>query len=507
MRKGALWFGALLWGALSCSHSSDDPAPLADAAPGGETDVAGDSGSEPETGACTVGDDPAPTRAACGFAAGATPSATLGACATGERIPVGHIVLLMQENRSFDHYLGHLKGHGQDDVDVAPDDASNPPFVAGASDAGGAADGAAPEGGSFADGEAPEGGSPGPVLWHHLDDYCFDDTNHEWVPSHLEWNQGKNDGFVVQNAGANDALGFDRGGGRSMGYYDQNDLPFYYGLAKTFAISDRYFCDVMGPTFPNRRYFYAGTSFGYTENDLDPSSADYRTIFRVLNERNISWKVYASEIDFPGASMFNSFRATDKGGHVVPLSEFVADAAAGRLPEVSWIDPQLLFGNAQQSSEHPPADMQVGQRFVYTQVQALLKSPNWPTSAMFITYDEHGGLYDHVPPPPACPPDDTPPKETGFGGFDRYGFRVPVFVVSPFAKPHFVSHVVHSHSSILRFIEARFDLPALTKRDANSDAMLDMFDFEGAPSLLPPPLTEPPVDPAKLEACLARYGQ
>jgi len=287
-----------------------------------------------------------------------------------------------------------------------------------------------------------------------------------------------------------------------MGYYDQRDLPFYYALASTFSISDHYFCDLLGPTFPNRLYFMAGTSFGRVVNEL--AATPGRSIFTALNERQITWKVYQS--DLAAGNLLEDFAQASQG-KVVPIDQFAQDAASGALPQVAWIDPQLLLGKTGQTSEHPPADVQVGQKFVYDQVKALLSSPAWPSSAMFITYDENGGLYDHVAPPSACPPDDTPPMSGAeLGAFDRYGFRVPVYVVSPFAKKHFVSHVVHSHSSILRFIEAAFDLPALTNRDANSDAMLDMFDFDKAPFATPPSFAEPAVDATQLAACTAKYG-
>jgi phospholipase C len=149
--------------------------------------------------------------------------------------------------------------------------------------------------------------------------------------------------------------------------------------------------------------------------------------------------------------------------------------------------------------------MQVGQHWVWQQVDALVKSPAWKSSALFLTYDEHGGLYDHVAPPPACAPDSTAPKEhPEIGGFDRLGFRVPLVVISPYAKRHFVSHVVHSHTSILRFVEAKFDLPAFTARDANSDAMLDLFDF-ASPDFSVPSFPEPPVDSAQIDQCKATY--
>jgi phospholipase C len=133
-----------------------------------------------------------------------------------------------------------------------------------------------------------------------------------------------------------------------------------------------------------------------------------------------------------------------------------------------------------------------------------MASPNWPTSALFLTYDEHGGYYDHVPPPAAPIPDNIPPNlKAGDtpGAFDRYGFRVPAVVVSPFAKPHYVSHVVDDHTSILRFMELRFGLPALSNRDLNADPMLDMFDFSKPQFTTPPNLPAAVVDPAKLAAC------
>jgi phospholipase C len=126
-------------------------------------------------------------------------------------------------------------------------------------------------------------------------------------------------------------------------------------------------------------------------------------------------------------------------------------------------------------------------------VRALMASPAWPRTALFITYDEHGGFADHVPPPDACPPDDMGPRDENgapraTGSFTHYGFRVPFIVVSPYARPGFVSHAVYDHGSILRFVEARFDLPAMTGRDANANVPMEMFDFQGAPNRAPPTL-------------------
>jgi phospholipase C len=412
---------------------------------------------------CSAGLEPAPRRDACAYVAGAPATDTLACPPSGDRIPIDHIIVLMQENRSFDHYLGRLRGRGQDDVDVPDESASNP-----------GADGV-------------------PVPWHHALEACFDDPNHSWSGSHAAWNGGRNDGFVVASEPT---------GARAMGYYDDTDLPFYYQLASTFATSDRYFSDVLGPTLPNRLYLYAGTSFGIVSGDVDVGF--HRTLFHELNAAGISWKVYQSDVT-AGFSMASFL--VDSVGRIAGLDDFAEDAQAGRLPRVAFIDPTFLRMGATSTDEGPPADMQVGQSFVYSQVNALMSSPSWATSVMFITYDEAGGLYDHVAPPAACVPGATPPlQEAELGAFDRYGFRVPLFVVSPYAKAHFVSHVVHSHASILRFIEARFGLPALTSRDANAAALLDMFDFGNPPFLSPPALAQPAVDRAKLDACRAKYG-
>jgi phospholipase C len=421
---------------------------------------------------CGISIHPDANRADCRFAAGDLPEKTLACPGTGTAMPIDHVIVLMQENRSFDHYLGHLVGNGQDDVDVANDTAFN----------------------------LADDGSR--VTWHHAGAACLDDTNHSWSASHLAWNQGKNDGFVHASAGANDSGGHDPSGSRVMSFYDASDLPFYYWLASTFATSDRYFCDVLGPTFPNRMYLYAGSSFGLVTDDVDTDI--HKTIFHVLSERGISWKVYQSDI---AAAFETASFLVDGLGHVSSLGDFTDDARRDQLPMVSFIDPTFLATGATATDEHPPSDVQVGQQFVARLVSTLMTSASWDRSAMFITYDEAGGFYDHVPPPPACLPGGTQPaQQANLGGFDRYGFRVPLFVVSPYAKAHMVSHVVHSHASILRFIEARFGIPALTGRDANADALFDMFDFANPPFLTPPDLEVPEVDAAQLKFCRGVYG-
>ena len=406
--------------------------------------------------------------ASCPFEAGALPVDTLPAGAPhGNAIPIDHIVVLMQENRSFDHYFGRLRPKGKRAAEGPPKGASNPD---------------------------PTGGDP--IRPFRQKATCdVEDVAHSWNASHAQYAGGAMDGFTTTNA-----VDVDPSGSRAMGYYTRRELPFYFDLYRSFAIGDRYFASLLGPTYPNRQYLLVGTSFGRVHNDLDLSDSP-KTIFEALDEAGASWKIYYEQIPFALLLPYVAARPENR----VPASEFAADAAADRLPNVSFVDPAFFGDPDVRSDEHPPANVQVGQAWVADKVRTLMASPLWPRSALFLTYDEHGGYYDHVPPPPACVPDDIAPMlELGDvdEAFDRYGFRVPVVVVSPFARKRFVSHRVYDHTSILRFIETRFDLPALTARDANADPMLDLFDFANPPFMEPPRLPAAPIGPRRAEECL-----
>jgi len=448
--SSALLLGCAFVCSLGCS-SSDDA-----------------TSQKPSPVNCAPADDAplAARRGSCEFGPGALAKETIGCEMRGRRLPFEHVVLIMQENRSFDHYFQKLPEYGQPDVEVAPDNTTQP---------------------------APDGSD---VPYVHKTDYCFDDTNHEWDGSHEEWNGGKNDGFAKANA-----KGSDPTGARAVGYYDSTDLPFYYQLANTFATSDSYFCSLLGPTWPNRMYYFAASSFGNTDNV--PVGGDPATMFDRLNDKGVTWKEYRTNLATSAMFIDSLLRNKEK---LVPISDFQKDVENGTLPQVAWVDPLFSEGGAMESSEHPPGDMQVGQKWVYDQIKLVMNSQYWDKTVIFVTYDEHGGIYDHVPPPEACAPDDLQPKSgANLGGFDRLGFRVPVFVISPYTKAHYVSHVVHDHTSLVRFVQTLFDLPALTRRDANADAMLDFFDFENPPFMTPPDLDEPPIDQAKLDACLVKY--
>jgi len=435
-------------------------------------------------------DAAAAQRASCAFGAGALPAETQGQShPNGADIPVDHIVVMMMENRSFDHYFQKLPAHGWTDVEVAPDGYQN----------------------LDNDGK--------PVLPKRDTSLCFVDTAHGWNATHQQINGGKMDGFFATNdqdhemplpGGSIDQIS----GTRGLTYYEAEDLPVAYWIADKFAIADHYHASVPGPTWPNRFYMYAATSFGKTSNDFvtDPQN----NIFDELEKRQISWTIY--NYGRPGLGILierYTYYCCGDGqlsgalNHVKDISELWTDAANGTLPQVVFVDPNIGREGVGQNDEHPPAVMQVGQKLMGRVVDAVVKSPNWKSTAMFITYDEHGGLYDHVVPPKACPPDGLAPELAPAdepGAFDMYGVRVPMMVLSPYAKKHFVGHHTYDHTSILRFIEARFVMPAMTGRDANAEAPWEMFDFAERSNDEPGSPPEATIDQAKLDGCVAVFG-
>ncbi len=407
----------------------------------------------------------------CTFGPGALPADTLPPGGLhGNAIPVEHIVVIMQENRSYDHYFGRLRR-----VYGPPHGTTNPD---------------------------PLGGDP--IKPFHEKRYCeVADLDHSWSGTHREYDGGAMDGFTTENAESVDPHGY-----RTMGYYTRRDLPYYYKLFKNFATSDTYFCSLLSQTFPNRYYLLAATSFGEIRNNIpNLGGPEYtqRTIFNLMDEASpqVSWKIYYS--DLPFAALFGYVRnkiATNTApmGTNDATNPLLIAAATGTLPQVSYVDP--AFTGEAENDEHPPTNIQKGQAFTAKIINALMAGPDWQSTVVFLTYDEHGGYFDHVVPPPACLPDATPPDlQPGDepGAFDRYGIRVPMVAISPFSKKGFVSHTVYDHTSILRFVENRFDLPALTARDANADPMLGLFDFANPAFVTPPKLPAAVIDPSHTE--------
>ncbi len=362
---------------------------------------------------------------------------------------IDHLVVLVMENHSFDNYLGTLgRGDGftlgEDGLPVE----ANP---------------------------APDGT---PVRAFHLDTtrQPVDEPKPDWNATHDAWHDGALDGFVTAS------------GRTAMGYWTAEDLPYYAALASTFPLCDRYFCSALTQTFPNRRFLWSGTALGMVRTEIPPLDEEppNGTIFDALDRHGIEWRNYFGDLPEPALYPPVWFRSTERGR---TYEAFLADCAAGALPPLSVVTPRTDL------SEENPQDVQEGEAFAASIIDAVLASPAWPRTLLVWTYDEHGGYFDHVPPPAAVPPDDVEPRldpEHRPGRYDRLGFRVPAVVVSPWARADHVSHVIHDHTSVLRLIETKWNLPALTRRDANASNLLDCLDLSGSPAFGDPPTLPAP---------------
>jgi phospholipase C len=376
-------------------------------------------------------------------------------------IPIDHFVVIMQENRSFDHYVGWLPG----------------------------ADGMQ-AGLQYPDPEAGGELKPTHRLAPDWQGCGHPDPDHSWDGGRAQVNNCAMDGFL---AGENDEF--------AIGYYEEADLPFLPSVARAFTTCDRYFCSLLGPTIPNRCYQWAAQSAGLKDNTSIVNSAaqqggfPWPNIFDRLREAGLSARYFASDIP---ASLLWGPRMLQ---HTARVEEFYTRAAAGQLPSVSFVDP--MFGasftgepNGVSGDEHPHGDIRTGQAFVSDVVHAFMESSNFASGALFVNYDEWGGFFDHV-----CPP----ALATGEAdGFNQVGIRVPGVIVSPYVARGNVSHFPFDHTSILALIEYKFGLAALTARDAaaktdpaligpNDHANIGLaFDFAnpnfGVPSL-PDPAT------------------
>jgi len=450
---------------------------------------------------------------------------------------IRHIVVLMMENHSYDNYLGMLSGRGEG----FPLAAGGQPDVSN----------------NTAEGETIRAFAlPSPVQHRGV-------PSQSWHATHQQWGAGKCGGFVTSaqavqaearaGTAADDVDTTAEAAVASMGYWSERDLPFYYGLARTFPLADHWFSSCLGPTFPNRRFLIAGTARGLID-DSPCNLLDYPpagTIFDLLTEHGISWANYhpvASEQSrwrhyarharkMAGRRLTSAGRALPAMTHGVQkdiqfsadvfplgigrymqhvrgLDQFFTDAARGTLPAFSIVDPD--FGAY---SEENPQDIRKGESFAAEVINAVLRGAGWPRTLLIWVYDEHGGYYDHVPPPPAIPPDDVVggsllasrngltavlrlvhPRlvegnenlDRGPRRYDRYGFRVPAVIVSPYARPGYVCSETFDHTSVLKLVEEKWNLPALTARDAAARAPLDALDLTGAPAFLEPPaLPEP----------------
>jgi phospholipase C len=441
-----------------------------------------------------------------------------------DRLPqIKHIVVLMMENHSFDNYLGTLTGRGDGFTlgDDGQPDAQNP-------DASGR-----------------------PVRAHHLTSTMQDEgvPFQSWRAAHTQFADGKMTGFVTATQSAAPAADKTV----AMGYWTEQDLPFYHGLARAFPLADRWFSSCLGPTFPNRRFLLAGTAHGLID-DLPVNILDYPpagTILDMLTRYGMSWVNYRP--DGGDQSQFRRYwhyRRRRSGHHVrvlgrpfkrarsgvkrdlqctaglYPLGmakymlhirgidDFFADADAGALPDFCIVDPD--FG---EYSEENPQDVRRGESFAAEVINRVMHGKGWADTLLIWTYDENGGYYDHVAPPAAVPPDDVQGRSLVahpswlrsilkplFPGYvrhaqdlvceplqyDTYGFRVPAVIVSPYARPDCVVSEVFDHTSVLKLVEEKWNLPALTRRDAGATAPLAALDLTAPPAFLKPPALPAP---------------
>jgi phospholipase C len=430
---------------------------------------------------------------------------------------IKHIVVLMMENHSFDNYLGTLgRGDGLPARADGTPDAENP-------DSAGAM--------------VPLTRAPSTVQHEGIPSQC-------WSATHTQWADGKLTGFVTATEqirpGSDKTVG--------MTYWTEQDLPFYHGLARTFPLADRWFCSVLGPTFPNRRFLISGTANGLMD-DLPVNIVDRPragTVMETLTRNRISWTNYRpaggdqsefrryvryrrrrhahhlrhlgrpfqrAEVSFKRDLQFTSsiypLGMAGYMAHVRSIDQFFADADAGTLPSFCLVDPDF-----REFSEENPQDIRKGESFAAEVINRVMHGPGWPDTLLIWLYDEHGGYYDHVAPPPAVPPDDVQGRspsthssllwtvlkavfpgyarnaerlDAGPNRYDNYGFRVPAVIVSPYSRPDCVISEVFDHTSVLKLVEEKWNLPPLTRRDAAATSPLGALDLCRPPAFLTPP--------------------
>jgi phospholipase C len=450
---------------------------------------------------------------------------------------LNHIIFMAQENRGLDHYFGALRaywranGFADRSFDGLPQ--FNPtsglaPLYGPPPTNRGCDPAYPPPNDCIIDSASPR------ITSYKLNTQCIENPSPSWNESHVDWNLNAYysstptlDGYVWTNA--HDARNnqppyHDIDGIRSMGYYDDTDLNYYYYMASQFSTSDRWFSPVMTRTGPNREFLIAATSQGDAyplgSDSADQSLLTATTIFQELQNAGISWKIYVNTQNTACATnptpqcllsltYIRNFAWGQKipanyPGHLATMTQYFADVKNGTLPQVAQIEPASAAGLDEHGSDSDayPINIQLGAKYVSSLINALMNSVSWKDSAFILTYDEFGGLYDHVAPKPTVSPDGIKPKDLMPGDicttatgpdcdFTYTGYRLPLIVVSPYANKHFVSHTVMDLTAILKLIEIRFGLPALTKRDAAQQNMTSFFNFNF------PPWMKPPVPPAQ----------
>lgn len=357
--------------------------------------------------------------------------------------PIKHVIVIVEENHTFDNYFGTYPG------------------------ANGIAD-ATPE--------PAVGSATRPLIKPFMINTTSvsQDLCHSNACALQAYDGGRMDGFV---AASNTNL--------TMGYFNPSLIPYYWDYASQFVLLDNFYSPVLGPSLPNHLYLIAGQSgglitdaqagkFNYNSSTVHDNTFYFKTIMDELDANHISWKYYAGGYGvlnnwnpLPGFASFqdNHTRLQD----LAPTQQFLTDVANHRLASAVWIMPET-----DQASEHPPYDISTGEQDVVSEINAVMASPYWNSTAIFVTWDDYGGWYDHV----------APPQVDQYG----YGFRVPCLIISPYAKQGFIDHTQGDFTSILKFVETVFSLQPLASRDAAANDLMGAFDFSQsvrAPLLLP----------------------
>lgn len=383
---------------------------------------------------------------------------------------VDHVVILFQENRSFDQIFGTRRGvRGFADPDVPVQANGKPVWYQ-------------------PNARHPDGYVlPFPMTAKGPGGQCGGDVDHSWQGQHVAWNSGKMDGFG------------ERMGQLAMGYYRKADLPWYWAVADEFTLCDAWFCSVMGPTNPNRYYSMTGTidparKGGGPAIDNTGAAYTWETYPERLQRAGISWRVYHDVDDYGDNCLeyftqFQGLKETDplfvNAVQDRKVSEFEADCKAGNLPQVSWIVAP------EQESEHAIWAPAKGQDYVRRHVRAIMANPKlWAKTVFILSYDENGGFFDHVPPP--VPPEGTPDEFVGDEPIGL-GMRVPGLVISPWSRGGKVNTDVFDHTSTLRFLEERFGVEAplisAWRRETCGDLLstLDFGAYDPSLPVLPDP--------------------
>jgi phospholipase C len=352
---------------------------------------------------------------------------------------IDHLVVVMQENHTFDNYFGTFPG-----ADGIPAGVCQP--------------------------RSTDSAPTDCVKPYHISEPRTLDPDHQKATALRAFNGGEMDGFVVAQYQRNIKGDF------VMGYWDGSDLPLYWNLATDYVLADRFFSSAWGASQTNHLFWVAAQAAG-GHGGIPEKGFDVPTIFDRLEEAGVSWKMYVQNYDpkitfrsnplhnpqvvwapllaFPRFVDTPSLRA-----HIVPLDEYFVDLESGTLPSVSYLVPSG-------ASEHPPGNVTVGQSFGASLVTALMRAKQWNSSLAVVTHDDWGGYYDHVPPPRV--------------DADGYGFRVPAIFISPYARAGTIDHTVYDYTSILRFIEDNWNVDPLTARDATANSIAAALDMNQVP--------------------------